>query len=96
MTGLDEQPANDYRAAVRIRDHAEELNVYLASWRDEDESQADRRRQALTEAIGSLDLILRAVYDLRQSLVTQARQHDDTTDARADEILRRLREEDRP
>ncbi len=57
MNGLTESQELDYRAAAQIRDSAEELNVYLATWQDDDDRPG--RRQALTDAIGAIDVILR-------------------------------------
>lgn len=49
----------DYRATVRIRDRAEDLAVYVASWQD---GGNERRRQALTDAVVAIDDILRTTH----------------------------------
>ena len=92
MNGLSVQQVRDYRAAVTIRDRAEDVNVYLAGWQDETRDGA-ARRQALTDAVQSIDTILSAAHRLRESLLGQARLFDDEAIARADALLARIRKE---
>ena len=90
MNGLSERQERDYRAAAAIRERAEDLNTYLASWQD---AGNERRRQALTDAVGALNAVLRAAYQLRESLVSQAREFDDQAMRNAAELLERIRKE---
>ena len=82
--------AADYRTAVQIRDRAEDLNVYLASWQDAGNEQ---RRQALADAVAAIDATLRAAHELRQSLVGQARDFGDDSMRRSAELLEQARKE---
>ena len=90
MTGLTEGQERDYRAAAEVRERAEDLNVYLATWQDEG---SERRRAALADAVQAIDDLLLAAHRLRGSLVTQGRLADDATAARVDELLGRYRQE---
>ena len=92
MSGLNEHQEREYNAAVRIRDRAEDLNVYLVGWQDGDRDGAARRR-ALTEAVDAIDTMLRTAHTLRQALVWQARDFDDEAMRRSGELLERLRKE---
>jgi hypothetical protein len=92
MNGLTEDQERDYRATVRIRDRAEDIAVYVATWQDESRERATRR-QALTEAVDAVDAMVRAARQLRQSLVTQARDFDDESMRRSGELLERIRKE---
>ena len=56
-----------------------------------DDSRPDARRAAST-AIDAIDVLLRELYVLRARLVGEVRASDDLADARADELLARLRE----
>ena len=92
MTGLSEAQARDWRTAARLRECAEDLAVYVATWQDGGTDGAGRRR-ALADAVKAIDDMLRAVHLLRQSLVSQARQFDDATAARVDALLEHGRKE---
>jgi hypothetical protein len=91
VNGLTEDQERDYRATVRIRDHAEDLAVYVATWQ---EAGNDRRRLALNEALDAADGLLRAAHTLRESLALQAERHDKARDASVDALLEEIRKED--
>jgi len=90
MNGLTEDQERDYRATVRIRDRAEDIAVYVATWQDGSIEGAERRR-ALTEAVEAIDAMARTAHTLRSALVGQARAFDDEAMRSAGELLERIR-----
>jgi hypothetical protein len=71
-----------------IREHAEDISVYLALWsmRDGDEGTPDQRQSAndAMDAIGALERQLHAV---RSRLTGEMRRFDDETGRRVDALL---------
>ena len=89
MTGYDS-------ALSALRGHLGELETALALWAARDGTQAQPGvRQAANEAMDAVDGALRELHGLRSRLVSEIRAADDETMTRTEELLRRLREEDR-
>ena len=70
-----------------LREHVEDLAVALAIWEARTEPDAHARRCA-GDAVDAIDAALRDLYKVRQHLISEIRQADDATAARADELLR--------
>ena len=87
MTGYDS-------ALSALRGHLGELEAALALWatRDDTKAQPDIR-QAANDAIDAIDGALRELHGIRAELLGEVRESDDATTARAEELLRRIREE---
>jgi hypothetical protein len=74
----------------RIDDHNGVLGVALAEWMARDDSKAEPAiRQAANTAMDEIDAMLRELHTLRGQLVSEIRDSDDASDARADALLRR-------
>ena len=71
-------------ALSAIRNHVEDLGVWLAIWENRKEPDA-RARRCASDAI---DAMLRDLHTVRQQLIDEIRQADEATAARADELLR--------
>ncbi len=80
----------DGKAMRTIRHRAEDLELYLSTWRYGEDRPGSRR--ALSHAVGELDKMLAAAYGLRASLVGQGRAWDDEAARRADATLAAVRE----
>jgi hypothetical protein len=79
-----------------LRGHLGELETALALWLTRDETKAQPGvRRAANDAIDAVDGALRELHGLRSRLVAEIRAADDTSMARTEKLLRRLREEDR-
>jgi hypothetical protein len=84
----------DYTGRLGDEGHNGVLGVALAQWMARDDSKADPdARQAANTAMDAIDVMLRELYELRSRLVTEIRAADDASMARAEELLRRCREE---
>ena len=70
-----------------IFEHAEDLGAWLAVWEARNEPDAHARRCA-SDAVDAIDAMLRDLHSVRQQLITEIRQADDATAARADKLLR--------
>jgi len=70
-----------------IRNHVEDLGVWLAIWENRKEPDA-RARRCASDAIDAIDAMLRDLHTVRQQLIDEIRQADEATAARADELLR--------
>jgi hypothetical protein len=81
--------------AGQLEDRAEELGFALGEWAYRD-SAADRAaaRRAANRAMDAIDAMLTQLYALRQALVSEIRDADDATAARADALLAGHREKD--
>ena len=66
---------------------AEVLGTWLAIWEARNEPDAHARRCA-SDAIDAIDAMLRDLHTVRQQLISEIRQADDATAARADKLLR--------
>ena len=86
MTGPGDCDYDD--ALSSIRNGAEDLAVALAIWETRNEPDAYARRCA-SDAVDAIDAALRDLHSVRQQLVSEIREADDATAARADELLRR-------
>jgi hypothetical protein len=75
-----------------IREHVEDLGVWLGIWEERTEPDAFARRCA-SNAVDAIDAMLRDLYLVRGRLTAEIRQADDATAARADTLL--ARREDR-
>lgn len=67
-----------------IREHVDDLGVWLGIWEHRSEPDAFARRCA-SDAVDAIDAMLRNLYLLRGQLIQEIRQADDATAARADE-----------
>lgn len=66
-----------------IRGHVDGLGTWLGIWENRKEPDAFARRCA-SDAV---DAALRELHSVRQQLITEIRQADDATAARADKLL---------
>jgi len=81
--------ASPYDAPLSaIRDHVDDLGVWLGIWEARNEPDAHARRCA-GDAVDAIDAMLRDLHSVRQELVSEIRQADDATAARADALLHR-------
>lgn len=78
-----------------IRSSVDDLGVWTGIWQARREPDAFARRCA-SDAIGAIDAALAALHAIRARLITETRQADDATAARADALLDRLRDDSRP
>jgi hypothetical protein len=70
------------------------LGVALARWAERDDTKAQPEvRQAANTAVDAIDAMLARLYAARSALLTQIRQSDDTTAARGDALLARIRQD---
>ena len=67
------------------------LGPWRAIWDTRHEPDAFARRCA-SDAIGAIDTALAALHRIRARLITETRQADDQSAARADELLARTRD----
>jgi hypothetical protein len=81
-------------ALSALRGHLGELETALALWvtRDDAKAQPDIR-QAANDAIDAIDTAIRELYGIRGQLIPEVRASDDAATARAEELLRHIREE---
>ena len=70
-----------------LREHAENLGVWLVMWEYRQEPDALARRTA-SDAVDAVDAMLRDLYLIRGRLTAEIRDADDAAAARADELLR--------
>jgi hypothetical protein len=77
-----------------IREHVEDLGTWLGFWSNRKEPDAQARRCA-SDAVDALDSMLRQLYLVRGWLTCEIRASDDASAARADELLERLRGDQR-
>jgi hypothetical protein len=70
-----------------LRDHIENLAVWVAVWEARAEPDAHARRCA-SDAIDAIDAMLRDLHVIRARLTGEIRAADDATAARADALLR--------
>jgi hypothetical protein len=84
-------------ALTALRGHVGELATALMLWstRDDTKPQPDVR-QAANDAMDAVDGALRELHGLRARLVSEIRDSDDAAAARAEALLRRVREERMP
>jgi hypothetical protein len=77
----------DYDAPLSVLlEHAENLGVWLAIWEARKEPDAHACRCA-GDAVDAIDAMLRDLHSVRQQLISEIRQADDATAARADALL---------
>jgi hypothetical protein len=70
-----------------LRDHVEDVAAWLAVWEHRQEPDAFARRCA-SDAVDAIDAALSGLHAIRARLITEIRQADDATAARADALLR--------
>jgi hypothetical protein len=75
---------------VRVGDLAAAVGIW--DGRDDGKPEPEARRAA-SAAVGAIDFTLGDLHQLRARIMAQARRSDDLADARADELLARLRGE---
>jgi hypothetical protein len=78
-------------ALSAIRSHADDLGAWLGIWENRKEPDAHARRCA-SDAVDAIDAALRDLHRIRQQLISEIRDSDDATAARADALLARVRE----
>jgi hypothetical protein len=76
-----------------IHSSVDSLGPWLAIWEHRAEPDAAHARRCASDAIDAIDAALGALHRIRGRLVGEVRQADALADARADELLARLREE---
>jgi hypothetical protein len=74
-----------------LREQVENLATWLAIWENRKEPDA-RARRCANDAMDAIDAALRELYRIRAQLVSEIRDADDATAARADALLRRSQE----
>lgn len=76
-----------------IAGHLRALNEAVTVWDGRDDSVAQVGvRKAGGDAVLAVDDLLRGLYELRRELLTELRESDDRSAARADALLARSRE----
>jgi len=70
-----------------VRNHVDELGTWLGIWCNRSEPDAHARRCA-NDAMDAIDAAIHQLHKVRQHLVSEIRQADDATAARADALLR--------
>ena len=79
--------ASPYDAPLSaLRNRVDDLGVWLAIWEARNEPDAHARRCA-GDAVDSINAMLRDLHTVRQQLISEIRQADDATAARADALL---------
>ena len=85
-------------AVSAIRNHIDDLGVWLAIWQARDDGKPDAHaRRCASDAVDAVDAMLQALLALRQSLVSEIHQADEANAARVDALLAgRARDQERP
>ncbi len=84
-------PEDYYTAVTALREHAEDLGVWLGIRENRKEPDAHARRCA-SDAVDAIDAMLAGLHDVRARLISEIRRSDDASAARADELLRSRQE----
>lgn len=75
-------------ALTAIRNHVEDLGVWLAIWQARDDGKPDApARRAANDAVDAIDASIRELHKIRQQLISEIRVSDDATAARVDAML---------
>jgi hypothetical protein len=75
-----------------IRSNVEDLGAALATWGTRDDARpCPAARRAANDAMDAIDGALAVLHALRARLITEIRQSDDASAARADALLARPR-----
>jgi hypothetical protein len=82
-------PYDDALSAIRTQ--AGYIGSWLAIWSERKEPDA-RARRCANDAMGAIDAAIRNLHTVRVQLVSEIREADDATAARADALLARGRE----
>jgi len=69
-----------------LREHVENLGAWIAVWQARNEPDAHARRCA-SDAVDAIDAAIRELHQIRAGLAAEIRQSDDSSAARADELL---------
>lgn len=75
-------------ALSAIRSSVDDLGAWLAIWQARSEPDAHARRCA-SDAVDAVDTALTELHGIRARLISETRQADDDTAARADALLGR-------
>ena len=75
-----------------LRNHVDDLGVWLGIWCNLSEPDAHARRAA-SDAGHAVDAAIGHLHKVRRELVADIREADDRAAARADELFTRLRED---
>jgi hypothetical protein len=88
MTGAG-NAATDYTDAVAaVRDHADELGVWLGIWSYHDDAKPDAlARRCVGDAVRAIDAAIGQLQGIRARLIPEIRASDDAAAARADALL---------
>lgn len=79
-------------ALSAIRNHVDDLGVWLGIWSARDDSQPNAHaRRCAGDAVTAIDAMLGGLYGVRAQLVSEIRDSDKATAARADALLARMR-----
>jgi hypothetical protein len=78
-----------------IRDHVENAATWLGIWCNRTEPDAHARRCA-NDAVDAIDSAIGHLHKVRRELLSEIREADDATLARADALLSRTREDNYP
>jgi hypothetical protein len=83
-------------ALLSVGTRLDDLEAALALWetRDDTQPQSDIR-QAANDAMDAIDVAMGRLYDIRERLAGEIRASDDAAAARADALLKRIRQERR-
>ncbi len=75
-------------ALSAIRNHVDELDVWLGIWSARDDSRPDAHaRRCANDAMDAIDAMLRNLHLVRGRLVGEIRAADDASAARVDKLL---------
>lgn len=93
MSGSTAEGLPSLAALAGILAQADRLAGALGDWAGRDDSTAQPAvRRAANEAVDAIDTLSRDLFALRQRLLDEIRASDDAAGARADALLRRIRE----
>ena len=75
-----------------LRENLETLSAALSQWENRDDSRPQPEiRRAASTAMDAIDAMLAVLHALRSRLVSEIRESDDATAARADALLAKTR-----
>jgi hypothetical protein len=88
MTGAG-TAATDYTDAVAaVRNHADELGIWLGIWSYHDDDKPDAlARRCAGDAVRAIDAAIAQLHGIRARLIPEIRTSDDAAAVRADALL---------
>ena len=94
MTASRPDAYDDAPSALRGR--VDDVGAWLAIWSARDDSRPQpHARRCASDAVDAIDAALRGLHAIRSRLTGEIRSADDASAVRADELLERLRADQR-